>query len=292
MTSLVAGVATAPFAAYHFHRLADYGVLANMIAVPITGFWVMPLAVLAFALMPFGLEAFALEPMGWGIEAIVWVARSVAALPGAAIQIRAIPAEALGLFVLGGLWICLWRGLWRWLGLAAVPAAVLIALLDRPPDLLISADGAVVALRDASGELRLTDPRKGGIAVETWLERNGQEQRLAWPEPPAGGCDAEGCRAEQQGRQVAVAVSAAAAVEECGRADLVISARFLKRSRCRGSLLIDRGALWRMGPHAVWLTEEGVRVDTVRAFRGERPWVAGRDRPPGYLPEFLPWPDQ
>ena len=64
-----------------------------MIAVPITGFWVMPLAVLAFALMPFGLEAWALAPMGWGIDAIIWVAKWVAALPGAAI---AVPAHFSG----------------------------------------------------------------------------------------------------------------------------------------------------------------------------------------------------
>ena len=293
LTSLVAGAATAPFAAYHFHRLADYGVLANMIAVPITGFWVMPLAVLAFVLMPFGLEAWALAPMGWGIDAIIWVARWVAGLPGAAVPVRAIPAAALALFVLGGLWLCLWRGGGRWLGLAAFPAAVLLAVLHRPPDLLISADGAVIAMRDWAGALRLSDARKGGIAAETWLERNGQETRLAWPDlEQGGGCDREGCRAELQGRRIAYALTPAAAAEECGHADLVISARFLKRSRCRGSLLIDRGALWRAGAHALWFTQEGVRIDTVRNFRGERPWVADRGRPPSYLRELLPWPAQ
>jgi competence protein ComEC len=293
LTSLVAGAATAPFAAYHFHRLADYGVLANMIAVPITGFWVMPLAVLAFALMPFELEGWALAPMGWGIEAIVLVAKWVAGLPGAAIQIAAVPSTALGLFVLGGIWLCLWRGAWRWLGLAALPGAVLLAILHRPPDLLIAPDGAVIALRDPAGELRLSDPRKGGIAVETWLERNGQESRLAWPGPEeGGGCDAEGCRAELRGRRIGFALTPGAAAEECGRADLVISARFLRRSRCRGSLLIDRGALWRAGAHALWLGEEGVRIETVRDFRGERPWIAELHRPQSSLPGFLPWADQ
>jgi competence protein ComEC len=293
LTSLVAGAATAPFAAYHFHRLADYGVLANMIAVPITGFWVMPLAVLAFALMPFGLEASALAPMGWGIDAIIWVARWVAALPGAAIAVPAVPPAALALFVQGGLWLSLWRGRWRWLGVAPLPVAALLTALHPPPDLLISSDGAVVAIRDETGALRLSDPRKGGIAVETWLERNGQEIRLSWPIPEqGGGCDGEGCRAEVKGRRIAFALTPAAAAEECGRADLVISTRFLKRGRCRGTLLIDRGALWRAGPHALWLTEEGVRVQTVRAFRGDRPWVADRNRPPSSLPAFLPWPGQ
>jgi competence protein ComEC len=181
----------------------------------------------------------------------------------------------------------------RWLGLSALPAAVLLAVLHRPPDLLIAADGAVIAMRDSAGALRLSDARKGGIAAETWLERNGQEVRLAWPDlEEGGGCDREGCRAELRGRRIAYVLTLAAAAEECGHADLVISARFLRRGRCRGSLLVDRGALWRAGAHALWFTEEGIWVETVRAFRGERPWVADRARPPSYVPEFRAWPGQ
>jgi competence protein ComEC len=293
LTSLVAGAATAPFAAYHFHRLADYGVLANMAAVPITGFWVMPLALLAFVLMPIGLERWALVPMGWGIEAILAVARWVADLPGAAVRVPAIPPEALGAFVLGGLWMCLWRGGWRWLGLTGLPAAALLVLLDRPPDLLISADGAVAALRDEGGELRINDPQKGGIALEAWLERNAQPERRGWPElSEGGGCDGEGCRATLRGRRVAFTLTLAAAAEECGRADLVITPRFLRHGRCRGSVLIARAALWRAGAHALWLSGEGVRIETVREARGERPWVAERDRPRDHGPRVVPWFDQ
>lgn len=291
LTSLVAGTATAPFAAYHFHRLADYGVLANMVAVPITGFWVMPLAVLALALMPLGLEEWALAPMGWGIEAIIAVAGLIAGLPAAALDIGAMPPAALSAFVLGGLWVCLWRGRWRWLGIAGLPAAAALILLARPPDLLVAADGAVVALRDASGELRLSDSRKGGIAAETWLERNGQQRRKAWPErPESGGCDEEGCWAELRGRRIAAVLTIGAAIEECGRADLVVVSRFLPARSCAGSVLIDRGVLWRGGAHALWLTEEGVWIENVRERRGARPWVAEQERPPPRLGPRLPWP--
>jgi competence protein ComEC len=293
LTSLVAGTATAPFAAYHFHRLADYGVLANMVAVPITGFWVMPLALFAFALMPFGFEALALVPMGWGIEAIIAVAEWVAAFPGSAIQVHAIPATVLALVVIGGLWICLLRGPWRWLGITVLPCAALLVLLDSPPDLLITADGGTVAIRDMEGQLRLSDPRKGGIAVDTWLERNGQIEPLAWSGlAEKGGCDSEGCRAEIAGRSIGLALTLAAAAEDCGRVDLVIATRFLPRAHCQGSVLIDRGALWRAGAHALWITGAGVRVETVRGSRGDRPWVAERTRPPGLLSGTIRWRDQ
>ncbi|KAF0170019.1 MAG: competence protein ComEC, partial [Rhodobacteraceae bacterium] len=59
LTTLVAGLATTAFGAFHFNRVADYSLAANLIAVPLTTLWIMPWAVLAFALMPIGLESFA-----------------------------------------------------------------------------------------------------------------------------------------------------------------------------------------------------------------------------------------
>ena len=44
MTSLVASLATTPYALYHFNRFAAYGLIANLIAVPLTSIWVMPWA--------------------------------------------------------------------------------------------------------------------------------------------------------------------------------------------------------------------------------------------------------
>ena len=83
ITTLIAGLATAPFAAFHFDRVVSYGLIANLGAVPITALWIMPLALAAYALMPFGLEGAALVPMGWGIEAVLWIAHTVAAWPAA-----------------------------------------------------------------------------------------------------------------------------------------------------------------------------------------------------------------
>ena len=68
VSSVVAGLATAPFAVYHFNRIVWYGLAANVVAVPLTALWIMPWALVAFALMPFGAEALALAPMGWGVS--------------------------------------------------------------------------------------------------------------------------------------------------------------------------------------------------------------------------------
>ena len=66
LTTLVAGIAVAPFAAFHFHKLAQYSLIANLAAMPPFGLVVMPAALVALLTMPFGLEALPLQVMAWG----------------------------------------------------------------------------------------------------------------------------------------------------------------------------------------------------------------------------------
>src|SRR6185437_12745058 len=80
-TTLIASIATGAFAAYHFNRVSLLGVVANMLGVPLTGFWIMPFGLLAMLLMPFGLEHLALVPMGWGIHGLDAIAVYIAAWP-------------------------------------------------------------------------------------------------------------------------------------------------------------------------------------------------------------------
>ena len=96
LTTVLATLATAPFAAYCFNRLALYGLAANIVAVPITALWIMPWGIVALALMPFGAEALGLAPMGLGIEAVIAVARKVAGWPDVVALAPAIPNWCVG----------------------------------------------------------------------------------------------------------------------------------------------------------------------------------------------------
>src|SRR6201999_4254355 len=68
IASLVAGFATTPYAAFHFHRLAPYGVLANVLAMPVVSAWVMPWGLLGLLAIPFGFDAECWRQMGYGLE--------------------------------------------------------------------------------------------------------------------------------------------------------------------------------------------------------------------------------
>jgi competence protein ComEC len=282
---VIAIVATAPFAVYHFNRMAWYGLAANLVAVPLTGFWIMPWALLAFVMMPLGLEQLALVPMGWGIGAVIAVAETIAGLPGAVTPVRALPVAGLLSVVLGGLWLCLWRRPWRLAGLALIAAGLASGGLTRPPDLLASGDGRLVALRGPGGELWLNATDRAAFTAQTWLRRAGRAAGRPWPrdEAAAGGalrCDGLGCILRSRGQVAAVALDGRALAEDCRAATVLVSLEPLRRSACLDpTVIVDRFDLWREGGHALWLAPEGVRVESVAEVRGRRPWV--RRRPDG-----------
>ena len=60
VSSVVAGLATAPIAAIHFNQISQIGYIANLLAVPAMALVVAPAAVIALALSPLNLECWVL----------------------------------------------------------------------------------------------------------------------------------------------------------------------------------------------------------------------------------------
>jgi competence protein ComEC len=282
LSSVVATLATAPYAAYHFNRLAVFGLVANLAAVPITSLWVMPWAVAACLLMPFGLETVALAPMGWGIEAVAWVARTTADWPGAAMLVPTMSGESLALVTSGGVWLCLWRRRWRALGLAPIALGIALVPLAPRPDLLVDGSGRLVALRGQDGALALSTRSAAKFEANIWLRHNAQRAAAPWPDRngAASGqsaenltCDRLGCIWRAKGQVVSLAWRPAALAEDCRIATVLVSREPVRRACPRPAAVIDRWSLWRDGAHAVFLSPEGVRVESARGASGDRPWV-------------------
>lgn len=286
LTTLIAGTASAAFALYHFNRFTLYGLVANMIAVPLTGMWVMPWAMVAFLLLPFGWEWLPLQPMGWGVEGVIWVANWVAGWEGSVSLFPAMPAYGMAILTLGGLWLCLWRTRWRLAGIPVVIAGLLTTGLHRGPDILVADDGGMIAVRGADGRLNLGVVGKASKMVrDTWLRRDGQEEAEFWPalgESADGrlSCDPLGCVYRARGQVVALAKTAAALADDCTRAAVVVAVVPVRGACQSANAVIDRFSLWREGGHAIWLSEQGrPRIETVHGIRGERPWVPARPAP-------------
>lgn len=274
-TTLVAGAATTPFAAFHFQTIPTYGVLANLVAVPLTSFLVMPAGMVGMLMMPLGLERPFFHTMTWGCEGILWIARASADLPGASVLVRQWPGSALALLAVGGLWLALWQRPWRWAGLGPVVAAAALVVVARPPDLLIDPTLGMAAVRGGDGEVMLVEWRRDRLVRDSWLRHLGVASAAKAPAAGAGqhrgvACDAVGCVADLGGARVSLANRVEAAVEDCGRVELTI-ARVGPES-CRSGKLIGPRSLRTSGGLAVIRHGEQLEIRSVAASRGDWPW--------------------
>src|SRR6266851_5102159 len=247
LASLVAGLATTPYAAFHFHRVTPYGVLANLAAMPVVSALVMPAGLLGLVAMPFGFDGFFWWLMGLGID---WM----------------IVASA-GIVLLG-----LLRTPLRWLGAAVLALAVVWALAVPQPDILISADGHNVGVRGKDGRLHLMRTAKDAFLLKEWLAADA-DPRLPTNSSLTEGvsCDEAGCVVQTaSGAFVALALRPDALGDDCERAALVVTAR--RAPPACPSPVIDGERLRRQGAMALRRTTSGFAVDAIRPKGVDRPW--------------------
>jgi competence protein ComEC len=169
LASLVAGLATTPYAAFHFHRVTPYGVVANLLAMPVVSVLVMPAGLLGLAAMPFGFDAVFWRLMDVGIQWMIVVTQWVAALPGAIGRMAAFGAGPLIAATAGIILLGLLRTPLRFAGVAVVVVSIAWALLVRQPDVLIAGDGHSVAVRGRDGQLHLMRSAKDSFLLKEWL---------------------------------------------------------------------------------------------------------------------------
>lgn len=290
LTSMLAGTASAPFGAYHFGHFQLYFIIANMAAVPLTAFWVMPLGLVALTLMPLGLERLALTPMGWGIEGILWIGRTVSAWPAATLPVPHMPAWGLCVFSLGLAWLGLWRSQMRLAGVPVMLVGLLSPLAAPAPDILLSSEARLIAIR-ADRYYLMSQPGASKFVQDAW-----QNQLAAGPFVPVrtgepASCGPDACRV-QRGGQVA-SIIRGRAPPDCAGINLLVSAE-PARGECPADIpYVDRFSVWRDGAIAIWLTGAGPRILSDRAHRGDRPWVPGPPTPRRSVPNLpMATPDE
>ncbi len=283
LSSLAAGLATAPIAAAHFNRMAEYGLLANLLAVPVMGTLVMPAGVIAAVLAPLGLAGAALWVMEIGCRWILWVSDWVAGLDGAVVAVPGPPAGVLALMAAGALVAVLARGPPRWTGAGALALSALLWAGSGRPPLLVSGDGALLGLLGPEGRA-LSQPRGAGFVAQGWLEDDGdlaaQDQAAARPGFTGPRTAREAVLGGVPIRQLSGKAAAGALPAACSDGALVILAgdapegwAAARASAPQGCDLWDRRRLRRSGALAIWPEAGGgLRIVTARHISGDRLW--------------------
>lgn len=264
ISSLVAGLATAPVAATHFNQIAHYGLVANLLSVPLMGVLVMPAAVLAAFLLPFGLEIIGLWLMGLGLQWILGVAHWVSGIEGARGTVVSPDPIVLPMMMLGALVVVLWQGRARFVGVAPVVLAFALWSQTTRPDVLIADTGALVGVMTDKGRA-LSKPRGAGFVALNWLENDGdaaeQEKAAArWNETLPASYKITAIRGKR----------AAEALTDCAGHDwVVMNVDPPHDLPCK---VIHPGTLRKSGALALYRTETGIKTVSARQITGARLW--------------------
>lgn len=251
VTSFVSTLATAPFSLFHFNTVSLYGVLANMIAVPVTAFWVMPAGIVAIMMMPLGLEKVPLLVMGWGIDVILKTAEWVASMPYSLLILKKMPDYGFGLVLFGGLWLILWQKKWRYAGLVPIMFGFLSILTYQIPDVVIADKGKLVGFYGDDQKLYLTTVKRDKFIADIWMKSFGlQEKHPLWvSETHEKNHGAYVIREGEGGLMLH---------KQTGEAILNINQ------------IIDQ---YHQGSQMIYLRNGDVDIITDHGLRGQRPWV-------------------
>src|SRR5262249_54786959 len=283
---LVAGLPTPPYAASHFHRLAPYGVLANLLAMPVVSAVVMPAGILGLLALPFGFDAPCWQVMKLGIDWMDAVALWVASLPGAVGHMAAFSPGVLALGTVGLLVGCLLRTPLRLIGAAILLIACVLALRTVQPDVMVASSGDSFAVRGPEGRFQVIKLGNDAFAIREWLaadaDARSDPRALAAAVKAREGfiCDDAGCVARLMGGGlVAIAASPAAFADDCARAALVLTTRAAALG-C-GATVIDRAASRQGGALTLRWGGNGWAATATRPRGEARPGAAGGGGLPG-----------
>lgn len=276
-TSLVAGLATALFAAWHFHRIAPLGLFANLGAMPIVSIAVMPLALVAVLLMPYGFEQIALGLLGKSIEWVLVISGKVASLDAGG-SVGAVNWEVFASGVAGLVLLTALRSSLRYAGLVAIAAMPVLWQPPVPPELIVTQDGRAIGLANEEGNFALLYPRRNRFVSNIW--------QRAWPggagadeHSNSGECGRDHCVANlASGHRVEIVYDPDLLDQACLTADILIAPRLHWVDCRRGqevALILKRGNFERNGTHVIRvageLPEQPFLVET--AYRSDnRPW--------------------
>jgi competence protein ComEC len=283
-TSVIAGGFSSVPAAFHFGRVAPFGVLANGLAIPAISLVVMPAAIASVIAMPLGLEGWPIFVMGEGLGLVMAISDWVAGLSGAKTVLPQMPLMTAILITAGLVALCLAQGRWKLAVIPCMAAGIASTFAHAVPDVLVERTASAIAYRDADGALIATQSHPSSFAISKWLQINGEEvtakdavARIGWQ------CSEDACHAIVNRKKIVYLKTEPPLTAACVGADIIVSASPL-RGACRSvKARIDRFDVWRNGAYALSIRDGAIAMSNAKEARGSRPWVVvprPRRKPP------------
>lgn len=228
LSSFIGAAATAPFALYHFDRVAPLGLAANLLAMPIVTFVSAPSAGLAFLTWPLGLSDLFLSIFGWSLERVLSIAEWASDAGGEGMGLGEAMPQSAFLALVAGLIVCCLAGSMRRVA-GTVLATLIIAAglsLVAPKMLLHISQSGDAYVRNTQGSVERYQLKKGtGLAPLRYADLD-----------PTGRCDNDVCDVETDAGMVVIGIDTVPHTPcESGAATIIIGDRF-DGEKCMASL--------------------------------------------------------
>lgn len=279
-TTVIATLATAPFAILHFNTFAVYGVLSNIVAIPVTAFIVMPAGLLAVLLIPFGLDQWLWPIMGYGVDIILDTAYAVASYPQARLYIPSLSQAGMFFMAAGFLWLVLWRGPLRFIGAGIVITVIAMTVMQVQKKIIVSEDlrGVLIADQsvDKSGDNSLAGyyliGKINSYTRSNWLPSFGIGPDVDIPslndgdkiDKSIGYCDSFTCNLAIETVQIRIVLNPLGLFGACRAADIIITHIPIdEESQCAGPYVIDRFDVYHKGAMTITFENSRYIVETV-----------------------------
>jgi competence protein ComEC len=272
-TSLIAGQATLAIAAYHFHRIASFGLIGNFLAMPAFSLIVMPMGALALITMPLGWEAIPLIIMSFGMDILFAAADMTASLPLALKPVTAIPGPTFIVYLIGFCLLILGHKVLKLSGVALITLSVTSWVLTDHPDIFISQSGITVSHTENNPDIwTVSSTQRDQFDVQVFLESQGY---VLPPEISDFFCDEFGCFGRVQSVRITLLENIDQFIEDCQHTDLMITELNIPvwaKSNC-SAYILDPDRLSRLGSAVVWIKDGQItRIEHVETGARNRPW--------------------
>ena len=276
MSTLIASLAVAPVAAYHFQTVSHYGLLANILVLPLFTLLMMPMALIVFLAMMGGVEAIPLQVMAFLAELFIWIAREVAHLPYAVSSFPKMSNISFLMFLIGFLVLCILQSRVRFFGILLIGCGIGSLFLNAQPQIFVDGTGKVLVVRSGDGLMSVQAPSPKSYALTSWLRLQGipEIERQAVSNKSLK-CESGNCRFTLGNRTIAYVKQIPKLRAACRSNDILITPFYAPR-RCVSKLIIDRNRLQALGGHTLLITHDDISIETVSDYRGAWPWSVRR----------------
>ncbi|KAF8818810.1 ComEC/Rec2 family competence protein [Rickettsia endosymbiont of Cardiosporidium cionae] len=177
-TTLLASLGTSIFVGYHFYKIPSYGIISNLIIVPITSFLIIPISILALLMMLIGYEYIPLILLDYIIYYFYQIAHYIAELPKSVIYTGNIQKHALLLFAIIFFWLIIWKTNIKILAIAFIPILGLVLLKQVKPVCIYSHFLNAIGIVNAKKELTIYTDNIDHKVIENWYHWYGQSEYL------------------------------------------------------------------------------------------------------------------